>query len=210
MLFNRDSAIQSASKRFCTIYKSEKFGSLPAIRTTCHTVRTPNCPNHHPSGRRELSVQTFLCVKKLRTAPACIRTFQQHVRTNLSVRQALGFLSKTQLWEDCCNHLDDVDSRPDALIHKASIPFKIQTSGRQSTWSGRASIKYGNCVNQINRPDDHSLDPDGRSLGMKITCSESTTIRTTGHHCSDAAENKKEFQRNFWKADRTVVRPDGA
>jgi hypothetical protein len=28
---------------------------------------------HHPSGRRELSVWTFLYVEKLRTAPACIR-----------------------------------------------------------------------------------------------------------------------------------------
>jgi hypothetical protein len=73
MLFNKDSAIQSASRRFCTIYKSEKFGSLPAVRTTCHTVRTPNYPKHHPFRRRELSVRTFLYVKKLRTAPTCIR-----------------------------------------------------------------------------------------------------------------------------------------
>jgi hypothetical protein len=28
---------------------------------------------HHPSRRQELSVRNFLCVKKLRTAPACIR-----------------------------------------------------------------------------------------------------------------------------------------
>jgi hypothetical protein len=176
---------------------------IPSGRPTVQTIIRPDDENF-PS-RPSFVPRSFELLQLI-----SVRTFQQHVRTNLSVRQALGFLSKTQLWEDCCNHLDDVDSRPDALIHKASIPFKIQTSGRQSTWSGRASIKYGNCVNQINRPDDHSLDPDGRSLGMKITCSESTTIRTTGHHCSDAAENKKEFQRNFWKADRTVVRPDGA
>jgi len=37
----------------------------------------------------------------------------------------MGFPSKTQIWEDRCNYPDDVDSRPDALIHKASIAFKI-------------------------------------------------------------------------------------
>jgi hypothetical protein len=34
-------------------------------------------------------------------------------------------------------------------IHKASIAFKIQTSGRQSAWFGRASIRYEKCVHQI-------------------------------------------------------------
>jgi hypothetical protein len=117
----------------------------------------------------------------------------------------MGFDSKTQLWEDDCNRSDDVDSRPDALIHKASITFKIQMSRRQSSWSGRASIRYGNCVHLINSSDDHS---DARRLGMEITCSGSAIIRTTGHHCLDAAQIRKEFQRNFRKADRTVVRPD--
>jgi hypothetical protein len=73
MLLNRNSAIQSASRRFCIIYKLEKSGSLPAIRTTWYIVRTPNCPKHHPSGRWELSVRTFLCLEKLQTIPACIR-----------------------------------------------------------------------------------------------------------------------------------------
>jgi hypothetical protein len=77
---------------------------------------------------------------------ASVWTFQQHVQMTLSVRQASGFPSKTQLWKDCCNRSDDVDSRPNVLIHKASIAFKIQTSRRQSTWSGRASIRYRNCV----------------------------------------------------------------
>jgi hypothetical protein len=39
--------------------------------------------------------------------------------------QASGFLSKTQIWEDCCNRPNDVDSRPDVLIHKASIAIQI-------------------------------------------------------------------------------------
>jgi hypothetical protein len=139
---------------------------------------------------------------------ASVWTFQQHVRTTLSVRQASGFLSKTQLWEDCCNYPDNVDSRLDALIHKASIVIQIQTSERQFSWSERACIRYRNCVHQINRPDNHPLGPDARSLSMKITCSGSATVWMTRHHRPDAAQNRKEFQQKFQKADRTVVRPN--
>jgi hypothetical protein len=49
--FIRDSTIQSDVRRFCTAYKSEDFGSLSAVRMTCHPVRTPICPLFHPSGR---------------------------------------------------------------------------------------------------------------------------------------------------------------
>jgi hypothetical protein len=83
----------------------------------------------------------------------------------------MRFLSKTQIWEDRCNSPDDVNSCSDVLIHKASRAFKIQTSGRQPSWSERASYLYGNCVHQINRPNDHSLCPDVRSLNMEIACS---------------------------------------
>jgi len=97
------------------------------------------------------------------------------------------FLSKTQIWEDCCNHLDDMDSRPDPLIHKVSIAIQIQTPGRQLAWSGHASIRYGNCVHLINCPDDHPPGPDARNLCMEITCSERATVWTTGHHRSNEA-----------------------
>jgi len=85
--------------------------------------------------------------------------------------QLWDFFPKTQIWEDSCNRPDDVDSRPDTLIHKASRAFKIQTSGRQPSWSGSVSYLYGNFVHLINRPDDHSLGPDARSLDMEIVCS---------------------------------------
>jgi hypothetical protein len=117
---------------------------------------------------------------------ASVRTFQQHVWMTLSVWPAMEFLSKTQIWKDRCN-------RPDALIHKASIAFKIQTSGRQSSWSGCVSIRYGNCMHQINHPKDHFLGLDARSLDMEITCSRSATVQTTGHHCLYAAQIRKEF-----------------
>jgi hypothetical protein len=77
---------------------------------------------------------------------ASVWTFQQHVQTILSVRQTMRFLSKTQTWEDRCNRSNDVDSRPNALMHKASIAFKIQMSLRSASWLGRASIRYGNCL----------------------------------------------------------------
>jgi hypothetical protein len=143
--------------------------------------------------------------------------FQQHVRTTLSVRLAMGFLSKTQIWEDRYNCPDDVDSRPDPLIHKASCTFKIQTSGRHHSWSGRASYIYGNCVHLINRPDYHSLGPDALSLYMETKCSWSVTVQTTGQHRLDAAQIRKEFQQNFRKPiaqlsvwTSYVYCPDGA
>jgi hypothetical protein len=134
MPFNRVSAILSASRRFCTIYKSENSipcqpsgrRVIPFERPTVQSIIRPddeNFPSEPSSVSRSVELLQL----------ASVRTFQQHVRTTLSVQQASGFLSKTQLWEVCCNRPDDVDSRPDALIHKASIDFKIQTSERQSS-----------------------------------------------------------------------------
>jgi len=81
------------------------------------------------------------------------------------------FISKTQIWEDSCNSLDDVDSLPDALIYKASYAFKVQLSGRQYSWSGRSSFIFGNCVHQINNLDNRCYSPDAPSLDMEIVCS---------------------------------------
>jgi hypothetical protein len=107
---------------------------------TWYTVWTPNCPKHHSS--KPSSVSRSFELFQL----ASVQTFQQHVWTTLSVWLATGFLSKTQIWKDRYKPPDDVDSYLDALIHKASIAFKIQTSGLQSSWSGSASYLYGNCV----------------------------------------------------------------
>jgi len=54
-------------------------------------------------------------------------------------------------------------------------------------------------VHQINRLDDHSYGLDARSLNMEIECSEGATVRMTGQHRLDAAQIRKEFQRNFRK-----------
>jgi hypothetical protein len=178
MLFNKDSAIQSASRKFCTFHKSEN--SIP-----CQPSGRRAIPSRRPSVQSiiRLDDENFppdlpLCREASKLLQlASVRTFQQHVRKTLSVRQASGFLSKTQLWEDHCNRPDDVDSRQDALIHKASIAFKIQTSGRQSAWSGRASIKYGNCMHQINRPGDHPLVLTSKAFIWKLLAAE---VRPSG------------------------------
>jgi hypothetical protein len=111
--------------------------------------------------------------------------------------QALGFLSKTQIWEDCYNRPDDVDSRPDVLIHKACIEIQIQKSERQPAWFGRSCIRYENCVHQISHLDDHPPGPDAQSLYMKIICSECATNRTTGHHRPDAALKQERSSTKF-------------
>jgi len=166
MLLNRDSAIQSAFRRFCTIYKLEKLDPLQPSgrRDIPSSIIRPDDENF-PSGPSSMS-RSFELLQL-----ASVRMFQQHVRTTLSVWQTMGFLSKTQIWEDPCNRPEDVDSHPDELIHKVSIAFKIQTSRCQSSWSGRASYWYGKCIHLINRLDDHSLGPDAWSLDMEILCS---------------------------------------
>jgi hypothetical protein len=129
MHLNRDSAIQSSSRRFCTVYKSEKLNPLqpsgrrdiPSGHPTVQSIIRQDDENFS-SGPSSMSKRFELFQL------AFVRTFQQHVRATLSVRPAMGFLSKTQIWEDRCNRPNDVDSRPDALIHKASITFKIQMS----------------------------------------------------------------------------------
>jgi hypothetical protein len=101
--------------------------------------------------------------------------FQQHVWTTLSVWLAMGFLSKTQIWEDRCRTM--------------WIPVQTRSSIRQVVHS------------KFRRPDvcHHVLDAQAtymeiacirstvwmtiplvrtRSLNMEITCSWSSTVRT--------------------------------
>jgi hypothetical protein len=135
-----------------------------------------------------IPVRTFPFVEKFQTSLACIRPDVSATRPHDTQcpTKASGFYSKTQIWEDSYHHSD-------ALIHKASIAIQIQTSGLRSSWSGRASIRYGNCMHKINRPDDHPPGLDVRSLYMEITCSGRTTLRTTWHHRLDAAHFRKDF-----------------
>jgi hypothetical protein len=159
-------------RRLCAEFKAvstvplQLFGQrvIPSERSTVQdssvwTTRTfhpdlplcreaSNCSKLHPSGR-------------FSSTSGCRSMFDQ----------PWDFNPKTQIWEDSCIRSDDVYSRPDELIHKASRAFKIQSSGRQSSWSGRLSFMYGNCVHQINHSDDSCFGPDVPSLDMKIAWS---------------------------------------
>jgi len=121
---------------------------------------------------------------------AYVRTIKQPVRKTINVRSSFRISFQTQIWDDCCNRPDDVDSRPDTLIHKASIVIQIQTFGRQSAWFGCVCIRYGHCVHQIDSPDAHPPGPDARNLYMEITCSGRVTVRTW-------LSNRKDFQQIF-------------
>jgi hypothetical protein len=107
-----------------------------------------NYPKHHLSGRRQLFIQTFLCVMKLRTVPSCIRSdisASSPDNTQCSTNYGISF-------------------------QNTDMGRSLQSSRRCGFSSGRASYIYGNCVHQINRPNDHSLGPYARSLNMEIAC----------------------------------------
>jgi hypothetical protein len=159
-----------------------------SVRTTCHTVRTLIRLKHHPSGRHGfLSGPSSMSRSFELLQFASFWTFQQPVRTTLSVRSGFRFSFQKQIWEDCYNRPDDVDSCPDALFLKGSSQFKLIRPDAGLPWSGRAYDIYGNCVLHITRPNGHPLGPDARSLYKEITCSGRATVQTTGQHRSDAA-----------------------
>jgi hypothetical protein len=184
MHLNMDSAIPSSSRRFCTIYKPEKLDPLQPSRqhnipfgcpTVQSIIRLDNKNFHSGPSSMSRSFKLFQL--------ASARMFQQHVRTTLSVRPAMRFLSKTQIWEDHCN-------RPEALIHKASCAFKIQTSERQPSWSERTIYLYGNCE------DDHSIGPNARSpLIWKLRRVE---VRSSGRQ-GNTVQMRLKLGKNFSK-----------
>jgi hypothetical protein len=117
------------------------FGSLSAVQTTCHPVQTPICPLFHLFGRRAIpfgrltdqasSVRT-MCISVRTSTISRSYCSRLHPSGRLSVIDQLQILSKFNLREDCFNCPDDVDSHPDALIHKARIAIQISPSRRQS------------------------------------------------------------------------------
>jgi hypothetical protein len=141
MLFNRNSAIQRASRRFCTVYKSENLvpcqpsgrRDIPSGRPTVQRIIIPDDENF-PTGPSSVS-RSFELLQL-----ASIWTFQQYVRTTLSVRHASGFLSKTQLWEvrsfeRQVSHSNlDVQTRVHQIL---KLRASEQQSGRPFPWSGR-------------------------------------------------------------------------
>jgi hypothetical protein len=113
---NRDSTCQSIFRRLYTTKKIEDFrfpvscpddvlsspdaylSTVPFVRTTCHTVWTPDRP---ASSVRTtyLSVRTLHCIKKLLFQLASVRTSQHPVRTSINDRSASDSF-QVQIWED--------------------------------------------------------------------------------------------------------------
>jgi hypothetical protein len=90
MLFIRDFAIQKCSKRSCIVCKSENLVPcqssgrrvVPSERPAVQCISRPDDVSNRPDAHQTkasfvrttwIPVWTFLCVAKLRTAPACIR-----------------------------------------------------------------------------------------------------------------------------------------
>jgi hypothetical protein len=99
MFFIRDSVIQKYTRRFCTVCKSEN--SVPCqpsgrrvIPSGCLAIQCINRPDdvtylldaHQTKASFDwtmwILVRTFLCVEKLRTAPACIRPDDSAARSD--------------------------------------------------------------------------------------------------------------------------------
>jgi hypothetical protein len=101
-----------------------------------------------------------------------------------------------------------VDSCVDALIHKASIAFKIQTSGHQSAWYTHASDMKIACIKSIVRTTI-LLVWTHEAFIWKLLAAE---VRPSGRHGTTIRtrlKNRKEFQQNSREVDCTVVHPDG-
>jgi len=201
------------------------FGSLPAVWTLCHPVRTLICPQFQPSGRRTIPSRRLTDQRIIRPDNvdfrldthlhrkafilACIRLDVSAARPD-DVQWSINFRFpfQVQIREDWCNRPDDVDSSPDELIHKARIAIQIQPSGPKSAWSGRAFNKYGNCVFNFNRPDTY-LSCSGRELNIYGNC-----VLKINHPDDSASTSRrgsqtgKIFSENLRIFYRTVVRPD--
>jgi hypothetical protein len=102
MLFNEDSAIQKCFRKILYSLQVRKFGSLPAVRTTCLPVRTPSCPKLHLSGRCVIpsgqllmfdQASGFLSKHRYGKIDATVRMTWIPVRTGSSIRQVSQFKS---------------------------------------------------------------------------------------------------------------------
>jgi len=169
MLFYSEFIVQ---RRLCAEFKA--VSSVPlqpsrqrAILSGCSTVQASSVRT-----TRTFRPDLPLC----REASNCSKLYTSECLSSKSgcclvFNQLCDFFPKTQIWEDSCNRSDDVYSRPNVLIHKASCAFKVKPSGRQSSWFGSSSFIYGDCVYQINRSDDSCYGPDVPSLDMENACS---------------------------------------
>jgi hypothetical protein len=179
--------VKDASQGFnySEVLQSQKIsGSLSAVRTMCHPVRTPIChcsilpddvpyrldarqTKHHPFGRRAFPSGPSTVSRRF--CPTCIRP-------------------------------DVSTARPDASLYSNSFRFfpssnkgKInQLSGRCGIPSGRASPQGKNRNSNTPVRTLNSLGPDARSSKKEIADSTST-VRTIAYHGPDARTSVMEI-----------------
>jgi hypothetical protein len=108
--------------------------------------------------------------RRIQRSSASVRTMWQYRPNAIQCSTSNRVLSQTQIWEDSYNRPDDVCSRPDAILDKASHAEEVQPSIRQTPWPGPSN------------------------LIMEIACNGSATVRTLGRHRPDTL---RYFDHNF-------------
>jgi CDP-diacylglycerol pyrophosphatase len=106
--------------------------------------------------------------------------------------------------EDYCNRPDDVDSRLDALTHKARIAIQIQPSERQVAIQIQIACRRSTVRTAIPNVQN------GRSLIWKLLAAD---VRPSGRQClivRTRLSNMKDFQQKSQNFCHTIVRPDGS
>jgi hypothetical protein len=147
MHLNRDSAIQSSSRRFCTVYKSVKSNPLQLSRR-----------RDIPSGRSTVQVSSIRTVRNFRLdLPLC------REGSNCSSLHPFGRFSSTsrrhsvfdQLWDFFPKHRY---GKTAVTIRTMWIPVRTSSSIRQVVHS------------KFRRPDDGLHGLDARASYMEIAC----------------------------------------
>jgi hypothetical protein len=122
-----------------------QLSRTPVVRTTSLSIRTPFSLKHHPFERR---------VIPSRPSPVS-RSFYSSLHPSGRLSSPSGRLSadqasdsfQVQIREDCCNCPDNVDSRLDARLLKASSQFKLNRLNAYLPRSGRTFNRFGKlCV----------------------------------------------------------------
>jgi hypothetical protein len=177
-MLHRDSTIQKCLRvrRFsvpcqpsgrCVIPSGRLSVTVPSVRTTCHTVQTPDRPSIIRSDDVHFRTDHPLC-REGSVQLASVRTSQQPVRTPLCTRPA-----------------------PDSF----QVPIKgrsNQPSGICGIPSGLASPQGKNRNSNTPVRTSDSLGPNARSSKKEITDSTST-VRTTTYHGPDTRTSVMEI-----------------
>jgi hypothetical protein len=134
----------------------EKILALQCIRPNDVLYRPDaQLSKQHPSGWWELSVQTFLCVEKLQTIPACICFDVSAARPDATVFN--------QLWDFFSKHRYE---KTTATVRTMCVPVRTSSFIRQVVHS------------KSRRSDVRLLGPDAQASYMEIAYIRST-VRTT-------------------------------